>query len=325
MPREMSPEVAQAVQSAQLAPCLFLEIEFESETVYLWSGLGNLTPPGPAFDPSASFPYGETFIGMGWLGQIQTIPQVTDVIASNVTLLLTGIPSALCTDAMTAVRETSIATIWLGLLSMVPGNPTVIGDPVQMFQGALDVPSVQEGQSTVTIAITAENPLIDLNRASSRRYTDVDQQLDFPGDVGFAQVQLLQDYDVVWPNPYGTTASNAPQPPNFMVVTPGQAGPIALAVGAIVPLSALVTNSDGSTEQVMGPGTASGVGCDVESTDPSVATPVGGGGAGAGVQGVAPGMCVITAGFVQSRFGGPNGDQKPSNRITASVTVIVTE
>lgn len=325
MPREMSPEVLQMVQSAQLAPCLFVEIEFEDETVYLWSGLGNLTPTGPPYNPAATFPYGKTFIGMGWLGQIQTIPQVTDIVASNVTLVLAGIPSELVTDAMTAVRETSIATIWLGTMSMAAGNPAVIGDPVQVFQGALDVPSVHESQATVTISITAENPLIDLNRAPSRRFTDCDQQFDFPGDTGFAQVQLLQDFNVVWPSPYGQNTSTNPPPPNYLVLTPGQAAPIAIAVGGTQAMVGIVTNSDGSTEIVAGPGTGSDVGCDWSSSDPSVATPVGDGeGAGAGIQAVGSGMCVITAGFVQARFRG-TGPSKPSQRITASVTVIVTE
>ena len=42
------------------------------------------------------------------------------------------------------------------------------------------------------------NVLIDLNRSRVRRYTNEDQQIDYPTDVGFEYVQSLQDFEIKW-------------------------------------------------------------------------------------------------------------------------------
>lgn len=319
----MSPAALAQTQAGQLAPAFFLEIEFETETIYLWSGLGSLSAAGPAYDPDASFPYGQAFLGMGWLGRIQTVPQLSDIAASNITIELSGIPVELVTDALDAVRQNSIATLWLGLLQLGAGAGTVvIPDPVQVFQGALDVPSITEGATTCVISITCENPLIDLNRAPSRRYTDIDQQVDFPGDTGFFQVQLLQDFLILWPSPYSTL--DQIEPPNFITIYVaewGNFGPFAVAVGGTVQLQCLETRSNGSTQTVMGVGQpAPGWGGAVYSSDPSIATVDTSG----LVTGVAEGMCTITKRYVESEFSGGSGSERPSNCVTASVTIIVT-
>lgn len=298
------------VEAGQLRPALFLQIAFLSETVYLWSGLGALTPAGPAYDPESSFPYGQAFTGMGWLGQIQSVPQVTDVVASNITLLLSGIPAELITDAIQAVRQNSVATLWLGMLD---ANGNVVGDPEQCFQGALDVPTITEGAETCALAITCENPLIDLNRAPERRYTDVDQQMDYPGDTGFAAVQLLQDYNIVWPAPYSSSIN--PSPPNYLTIyvgSPDNKGPFAIARGGTLQLTCIETRNDGSTQNVSGGG---GWGGPWFSSDESVATVTDNG----LVTAVGQGMCNIMKHYVEGMF-----LTNASGLVKAACTVIVT-
>jgi len=160
MPRNMSPAVLAQTLAGQLQPALLVRIAFLTETVYLWSGLGSITAPGPPYDPASTFPYGSAFTGIGWLGTIRTIPEVTDVVASNITLEMSGIPVDLVTDAINAVRQTAIATVWLGFLSMAPGNPQIIGDPVQVFQGALDVPTITEGAATCYVDLLTDSGLV---------------------------------------------------------------------------------------------------------------------------------------------------------------------
>lgn len=323
MPRNISPAVLAQTLAGQLRPALFVRIQFLTDTVYIWSGLGSITAPGPPYDPTSSFPYGSPFTGIGWLGQIRTIPEVTDIVASNITLELSGIPVELVTDAINQVRQNGVATVWTGFLSTAPGNPVIIGDPVQMFQGALDVPTITEGAATCSISITCENPLIDLNRAPNRRFTDVDQQLDYPGDTGFFQVQLLQDYLILWPSPYST--GDSVPPPNYLTIYMGtdltDTGPFALSVGQTIQLICRETRNDGSFQVVMGPGQQGQYwGGSQYSSDPSICSIDGNG----VVTGLKQGMCTITKRYVESMFGGPNGDLTPSAPITASVTVIVT-
>lgn len=314
MPRSLSPAMLAQVAAGQLRPALFLRIAFETETVYLWSGLGTISSAGPAYSATATFPYGQSFLGMGWMGQIQSVPQVSDIVAQNVTLQLTGIPTQLLTDALDAVRQNSEATIWLGMLDV---NNQIVTDPEQVFDGFMDVPTITEGAETASISITVENPLVDLNRAPSRRYTDVDQQIDFPGDIGFFQVQLLQDYNIVWPMPYSEPSDTVP--PNFLQITqaPALNAPApSLHVGGTLQLQCIETRSDATTQDV------TALGGPWYSTDESVAT-VGSDTFDGLVTAIAPGMCNIVKRFQQSMFLGA-GPSKPSNIVEAAISIVVT-
>lgn len=196
MPRHLTAAVIAQLVAGSIRPARFLKLQFASDTIYAWSGYGKITPSGPATDPTSTFPYGATFTGLGWFGGVASVAQTSEGVAQNVTLTLSGIPTELLTDAIDQVRESSIATLWLGFLD---ANGNVIGDPLQDFQGALDVPTITEGAATSSLAITAENPLVDLNRPSNRRFTDVDQQLIYAGDLGFQGTGSLQGQYLGWP------------------------------------------------------------------------------------------------------------------------------
>src|SRR5271155_1103948 len=107
MPRSLSPTfLAQLASSGASAPVLFLVLTFANETLYLFGGVNSLTPSGPAYSATSTFPYGQTFTGMGWLGKISAIPQTTKVQAQNITLALSGIPSSLVYEVINQVRIT---------------------------------------------------------------------------------------------------------------------------------------------------------------------------------------------------------------------------
>ena len=314
MPRAISPTMLAQVASGQLRPALFLRIVFDTETLYLWSGLGVISSAGPGYSESASFPYGVNFLGMGWMGTIQSIPQVADVVAQNVTLMLSGIPSQLLTDAIDSVRQNSRATIWVGMLD---SNYQIVPDPEQVFDGSMDVPTITEGAETSSIAITVENPLIALNRAPSRRYTDIDQQWYVPGDVGFSFVQLLQDYDVLWPMPWAEPSSVVP--PNYIRILEAPtlyAPPNSLHIGDTLQLHCTETRSDGSTQDV------TALGGPWYSTDETVAT-VGSDTYDGLVTAVGQGMCNIVHRFQEGMFRG-SGSTKPSGIVEAAITIVVT-
>lgn len=203
MPRNLSPAVTGAIADPQKSLAWFLEIVFpNTETIFAWSGLGPQTPAGPAWDPGSTFPYGTRFTGVGWLGKISTLPQTAEVTAENMRLTLSGIPTNVLNDAINGVRLSGSATLWLAFLDT---NNNVIPDPLQMWQGQTDVPTLNEGADTVTLDMTVENALIALNLASNRRYTTLDQQLDYPGDAGFDFVTALQG--LYLPFPDGTQSS----------------------------------------------------------------------------------------------------------------------
>lgn len=74
----------------------------------------------------------------------------------------------------------------------------MIDDPILMFEGKLDVPSIQEGGDTSTITLSYESRLIDLQRSRESRYTNEDQQRAFAGDLGCEFVASLQEKQITW-------------------------------------------------------------------------------------------------------------------------------
>jgi hypothetical protein len=300
MPRNTSSAFLTALAQGTLTLALFAELAFADNTLYLFTGVGTITPAGPPALATSTFPYGQTFTGLGWMAKLSAIPQTTKVQAQNITLSLSGIPPSLVAEATGQVRISGTATIWLGLFSA----GVLINDPVQLFAGALDVPSLSDGGDTSTISITCENPLLSLNLAPNRTFDDVDQQLYFPGDLGMSFVDALANLQLFWP----AANSNATPFQTYMTVTPSGAD---IAVGGTVQLTLTVYYSNGT--HVSGNAGAPTGTAHVASSDPEIATVDGNG----LVTGVSPGVCnmIVRATNISG--------SSPFSEFRAACTVIV--
>lgn len=186
MTRELTTEFASEIQLAVIRPVLLFHGEFEGGDVRAWNGIGDLVWNA------------ETFLGVGNLGAIQNIEETADLQAAGVTVAMSGIPSELISLALQSVRQNKPGRIWLG---MIDGPTRTLIDSVLAFEGRLDVAEIDEGPTTSVVTLKYENRLIDLERARERRYTHEDQQLDYPGDLGFEYVASLQDKQLNWGKP----------------------------------------------------------------------------------------------------------------------------
>jgi hypothetical protein len=173
----------QQLVAPNIRPVLLLKLQFNSAASYVWSGIGTLAWNG------------QQWTGLGHLGTISAIEESSEIKATNVTFQLTGIDPADLRQALNEVRQGNPVQLWFGTLG---DNNNVIADPLQIFAGRMDVPTIDEGTATSTISLSVENRLIDLNRSRERRYTNQDQQIDHPGDLGFQFVQLIQYWNGTW-------------------------------------------------------------------------------------------------------------------------------
>ena len=305
MPRTLSAAVLSALAAKTVTLAQFAEIAFADNTLYLFNGLGTITPSGPPANPASTFPYGQTFTGLGWLGKISSIPQTTKVQAQNIAISLSGIPSSLLSEAIGQVRITGTVTIWYGFFDQSTG--ALLTDPVQVFFGSIDVPSLTDGGDTSTISLTCENTLLSLNLAPNRRFDDPDQQIYVPGDLGFSFVEQLENMLLTWPAPdaFGT-------PYQTSIVT--TANPTIVGVGGTAQLTLTINYSDGthvSGNAAVPAGTAK-----IASSNPRVATVDDNG----LVTGVSPGICLMLQ-RVTTFNGGPPGI--PFSIFRAACVVIV--
>jgi hypothetical protein len=183
MARNLSSGALGQILSSHVRLVFFVQANFASGPVYVWNGLGNL-----AWNS-------QTWTGLGSLLSISAVSEATDLSAKSITLSLSGIPSDLLSDCLTEVRQSNTVQLWLGFLDST-GN--VIASPYMPFSGHMDVPTINEGQVTSTIDLTCENPLVDMNRAPNRRFTNDDQLIDYPTDSGFIWVAAIQTWQGVW-------------------------------------------------------------------------------------------------------------------------------
>jgi len=204
MPRDLSSSMLAAITADVVYPALLVQLSFaDSSTIYLWSGVGNLTWNN------------QTWEGVGALGSVGPMTESVATEANNVTLNLSGIPSDLLTECITEVMAPqSSAQVYLCLFDGPGGN--ILPDPFLAFSGIMDSPEVTDDGKTSTISISLESLLIEMNRAVFRRYTADDNRLDLAArltalglatstsDLGFSFVSSIQSAQVIW----GTGSSN---------------------------------------------------------------------------------------------------------------------
>jgi hypothetical protein len=179
--RDMTSAYLAAISSAMLRPALFVQATFVSGPLYVWSGMGPITWNG------------QTWIGVGTLGTVSTIEEGSTVSAKGVTLTLSGLDPTLLEDVMEEFQVGLPALVYLGVFD---ATGALIADPVCCFSGRMDQPTIDISGTTASIAINCENRLVEMNVSVERRYTDEDQQLDYPGDLGFQFVNGIQDAQI---------------------------------------------------------------------------------------------------------------------------------
>jgi hypothetical protein len=175
-----------AAIASETCPVLLCELEFPTAPVRVWSGYGTLTWSG------------RNFAGVATLGKVSDIEESSDVSAKGLTLSLVGIPSEILALALSENYQQRPGRLWIGFMN---ASAQLIADPIQIFAGRMDVMSTDDGGSTGTLKLTLENNLIDFARPRERRYTDIDQQMDYPGDLGLEYVAGLQDKAIYWGRP----------------------------------------------------------------------------------------------------------------------------
>lgn len=189
MSRGLTTAIGAEFAKQKLAPLLFVEIEFVSGWVRLWSGSGSIVWNSKTW-------YGVVLPNGTVIGGISQLQEVTDGSAQAAALSLSGIPSTAVQQVLNECRQSNQANIFLGAADQTTG--AVLADPYTAWSGYTDVPTISDTGDTCTVTISVESRLVDLQRSREWRYTHEDQQLFSPGDLGFEFVGALQNLSVNW-------------------------------------------------------------------------------------------------------------------------------
>jgi hypothetical protein len=203
MSRDLSSGVLGLLEDDVVYPFFAVELLFDTDALYLWTGLGDLVVSG------------NTYTGTGNLLDISQVEETVEIAARGATLTLSGIPTEVLALALTEPYQGRQCKIYFGLFSkgtvlqedgafilLEDGSRIVLElqelGLTEIFAGYMDQMNIQEDANTSAIELKVENKLVDLERARVRRYSSGYQKAIYPNDKGFDFVEDLQDKNVVW-------------------------------------------------------------------------------------------------------------------------------
>ncbi|OOY31581.1 hypothetical protein [Thioclava sp. F36-6] len=185
MSRDMQAANIAAIGDQMVRIVGFFEGEFAGGTVRLWTG-----------DIGTNFIWdGKEWAGAGTLLGFSNIEETNDVVASGISVSLSGVPVDMVAIVIAEAEQNAPGTLWIGFMSE---DWHLLADPELVFSGLLDVPTIEDGADTCTVTISYESQLIDLQREREWRYTNESQQVLYPGDKGFEYVTSIQNKTVNW-------------------------------------------------------------------------------------------------------------------------------
>ena len=182
MSRDADTDLATAAEASVVRPYLLVELDYAA---------GAVRATSLPFDVVYN---GDTYIGVGLLGSISEVGEGTEIRSYGINLKMSGIPMQYVEDVVAADGQGRAGRVWLGMLD---AGHVPIGDPLQVFQGRMDVSEIEYGE-TISIMIALESRLVDWERPRIRRFTDQDQKRAYPGDRGLEYVQAVSDMELVW-------------------------------------------------------------------------------------------------------------------------------
>ena len=205
MARDIPTTLLQALEAPQITPFFAVDLMFQSEPLYMWSGYGDFVREDT----------GNTYLGAGQLLNISTVEETTEIQAVGANFTLSGIPSSFLSLALQepyqgrecriyfgVLIEGGLATQGLDTITTQFGDLIVLQSDTQgfleIFSGEMDQMNIVEAAETATISVSAENALIKLERPVVRRLTNTDQKSRYPNDKGLEYVAGLQDKEIFW-------------------------------------------------------------------------------------------------------------------------------
>lgn len=205
--RNLSPDMAAEFSGESTDPVLMGELEFDSDTLRMWTGLGIL------FWGDKEFLGGGNFIG------ISPIEETQETVAKGLVVSLNGIATTNIALALAERPRGRPFRLYLGVSSTRRYISTEDGDgrveledgsgyvllennlvdsPSRIFSGLMDVIESSDNGETATLRLSVENILIVGQRTKLYRYTDLDQKKIYPNDKGLELINQLQDKELVW-------------------------------------------------------------------------------------------------------------------------------
>lgn len=139
---------------------------------------------------------GNNYTGIGQLGSISDVGEDAMLRPQGVTFTLSGVDAALITAARTEAYHGRTVTVYRGFLNVT--TLALVATPEVAFRGIMDKMSIELGQGSGSITVSAEGELARWQRHSGLLYSSESQREIYPSDKGFDNVPIIQQRSVNW-------------------------------------------------------------------------------------------------------------------------------
>lgn len=187
MSRDIPSNVDSALDDDFVIPIFFVELDFDTDPVYVHTDLGNITV------------LGHTWSGAGGLGEISPIEETEEVKAPGLKLRLAITDESAGSIFQELTQQDFYqreVIIYFSTRNISTG--ALLDDPFELFRGKADVPEIVHGERDSFAELLVESEWADGERSNGERYSDAQLQSEFSGDLGFAFLADLVNRKVVW-------------------------------------------------------------------------------------------------------------------------------
>lgn len=183
--RDMSASMLTEIAKDEITTAYLIKIIFDDATFYLTDFGGDLVWGG------------DTYTATGKLLNFSHIEENATPIVTTVSVSLSGIDQTYISQFLSYDYIDRQLLIYKAMIDSTTG--VIVSSPVNIFDGRMDRPVIQENpdDGTCTIAIQVTNHFVDFNRKPGRHTNNEEQQIFFPGDLGFEySTEIVRD--IIW-------------------------------------------------------------------------------------------------------------------------------
>ncbi len=174
-----------AAQAAQVVSTALIELQLTSTLRF-------------ATAPYSLTVSGNTWVGLGALASIESVTDTDALEPAGLRLTLSGCDAAQVAIALSEPVQGRPCMVYQLFLDATTHQP--VDTPILEWAGRIDQMTIQDGEGSATITLTAENRLAEFKRPRIARYTNEEQQRRFAGDRGCEYVAQMADKTVEWPS-----------------------------------------------------------------------------------------------------------------------------
>ena len=178
MARALTAAMAAEIVTAGTRPFLLVALDFPSAALRLTTREGDVS-----FN-------GQVFLGDGVPLDVSAIEETTDAGPAGIAVSLAA-TAALRATVTTDFFQGRRAAVWLGFID---DAGAVVPAPAPIVGGFMEGADFDDDPARPSIGLRIENRLRDMTIARERRWSNEDQQVEFPGDTGLRYVEAIQDF-----------------------------------------------------------------------------------------------------------------------------------